>query len=53
MVTKNSDNKEIVDKTFNGTRFPSALIGIGVDIPKGFEGRILLIQQKRCRREVF
>ena len=30
----------------NGTRFPSALIGIGVDVPKGFQGRILLINKE-------
>jgi len=40
---RSNDNK--------GTRFPSVLVGVGVDVPKGFEGRILLIQQKRCRNE--
>ena len=30
----------------NGTRFPSALIGFGVDVPKGFQGRILLINKE-------
>ena len=30
-----------------GTRFPSALIGIGVDTPKDFEGRILFTTERR------
>jgi hypothetical protein len=29
----------------NGTRFPSALIGIGVNPPKEFEGRVLFTKQ--------
>jgi hypothetical protein len=29
----------------NGTRFPSALIGIGLDIPKNIQGKTLFIKQ--------
>jgi len=35
-----------------GTRFPSALIGIGVEIPQNIEGRILFIKQiKEVKQE--
>jgi hypothetical protein len=35
----------------NGTRFPSALIGIGVNIPIGLEGKILFIRrnEEKCQ----
>jgi phage N-6-adenine-methyltransferase len=38
----------------NGTRFPSALIGFGVNVPKGFEGRILFLKHEEvagCKAE--
>lgn len=41
---KNTRNK-------NGTRFPSALIGIGVNPPKDFEGKVLFPKLNKMIRE--